>query len=92
MAKRHKSAIKADKQSKKKRERNRSAFSKIRSIIKKANSAIEAKQTEAVKSILPELTAIVQRAASKKILHKNTASRKISQIALRFNALQAKPS
>lgn len=85
----HASAIKAERQSKKKREKNRSVISKIKSIIKKANSAIESKQTEAVRSLLPELTSVIQKAASKGILHDNTASRKISRITARINGLLA---
>lgn len=85
----HASAIKAERQSKKKREKNRSVISKIKSIIKKANSAIESKQAEAARSLLPELTSVIQKAASKGILHDNTASRKISRIAARINGLLA---
>lgn len=88
----HKSAVKAERQSKKKREINRSILSKIKSIIKKANSAVESKQAEAAKSLLPELTSLIQKAASKGILHKNTASRKVSQIAAKINGLLASPS
>lgn len=90
MAKRHKSAIKAERQSKKKRERNRSAISKIKSIIKKANATIGSNQTGAAKTLLPELTSVIQKAVSKGIFHKNTASRKISRIAARINGLTEK--
>lgn len=83
----HKSAVKAERQSKRKRERNRSILSEIKSGIKKANSAIESKQAEAAKTLLPELTSVIQKAASKGILHKNTASRKISRIAAKINGL-----
>ncbi|MBI5745743.1 MAG: 30S ribosomal protein S20 [Nitrospirae bacterium] len=92
MAKRHKSAIKADKQSKRKRERNRATLSKVKSVMKKTSSAVESKQIEAGKTLLPQLTSIIQKAVSKGMLHKNTAARKISRMATKINGLIGKPA
>ncbi len=92
MAKRHKSAIKADKQSKRKRERNRATISKVKSVLKKTSSAVESKQIEAGKALLPQLTSIIQKAVSKGMMHKNTAARKISRMATNINGLIGKPA
>ncbi len=63
--------------------------SRIRTFIKKVELALEsgdkAAATEAFKAAEPE----IKRGVSKGVLHKNTASRKVSRLAKRVNALSA---
>lgn len=85
----HKSAIKRHKQSLKRRERNRAAKSAIKTSIKKVLSAAEEKDREKVETLFRETVSLINRVASKGIIHRNTASRKISRLAKRINTLLA---
>lgn len=66
---------------------NGARMSRIRSFVKKVESALEAgdkKQAEeALKSAQPELA----RGVARGVLHKNTASRKFSRLTKRVSAL-----
>jgi small subunit ribosomal protein S20 len=66
---------------------NHSRISRIRTFIKQVESALEAgKQAdaaEALKKVQPELA----RGVARGVIHKNTASRKISRLSKRIAAL-----
>ena len=66
---------------------NRNRRSRVRSFIRKVEEAIAsgdlAVAQEALKAAQPELA----RAATKGVLHRNTASRKVSRLASRVKAL-----
>jgi small subunit ribosomal protein S20 len=68
---------------------NRSRRSRMRTFLRKVEEAITAgNQTEAVAALRaaePE----IMRAAQKGIVHKNTASRKVSRLASRIKAISA---
>ncbi len=68
---------------------NQSRRSRIRSYLRKVEEAIasgdQAAATDALKSAQPE----IMRGASKGILHKNTASRKVSRLNGRIKAMSA---
>ena len=68
---------------------NKSRRSRVRTFIRKVEEAIAsgdlAVATEALKVAQPEIA----RAATKGVLHGNTASRKVSRLAARVKALQA---
>lgn len=72
--------------SKVRNERNRSYRSALRTAIKKADAAIEAKAADAGESVKVAVKKIDQ-AQAKGILHSNTAARKKSQLATRFNQM-----
>ena len=67
--------------------RNKMVKSKLKTLIKKFEAAVEsgdkAKAAEELKVVTSELS----KAASKGILHKNTASRKISRLAAMVNKM-----
>ncbi len=67
--------------------RNKRVKSKLKTLIKKFEAAVasgdKAKATEELKVVTSELS----KAASKGILHKNTASRKISRLAAMVNKM-----
>ena len=73
--------------SKKKEMRNKSAKSKIKTLVKKLEAAIaegnKAEAEDALKVAISEIS----KAASKGIYHKNTASRKISRLTKAVNKL-----
>ena len=68
---------------------NKSRRSRVRNFIRKVEEAIasgdQAAAAAALKAAQPEL----MRAASKGVLHSNTASRKVSRLAGRVKALSA---
>ncbi len=83
------SPIKRVKQSEKKGLRNQAVQTKVKTQIGKMTVALLGKDKEVVDSIFKETTKIISCAASKHIIHRNTASRKISRIAKKVNAFKA---
>ena len=66
-------------------ERNKAIKSKVKTAIKKVNSAVVAKDKElALHDAVVELT----KATSKGVFHKNTSSRKISRLAKLVNTVE----
>jgi small subunit ribosomal protein S20 len=74
------SAIKRMKQNEKRRLRNRSVRSRVRTAVKSARQAVEARQPEARQSVGEAIRAL-DRAVSKGVLHPNTAARRKSALA-----------
>lgn len=65
--------------------RNKAIKSKVKTYIKKVDVAIAEKDVEAAKAALVVATAEIYKAASKGVLHKKTASRKVSRLAKAVN-------
>ncbi len=65
-------------------ERNRAARSALRTSIKKADAAIEAK-AEDMGEVVKAAVKKIDMAASKGLLHKNTAAHKKSNLVVRMN-------
>ncbi|MBI3594555.1 MAG: 30S ribosomal protein S20 [Nitrospirae bacterium] len=86
----HRDAIKKTRQDIRKRERNRTIISTVRTSAKKVLKAIEEKNKEEAKSALLEMTSLMDSAASKGVIHHNTAGRKISRMTVKINQLTAK--
>jgi small subunit ribosomal protein S20 len=80
----HKSALKRNKQSLVRRERNRQAKAALRTIVKSFNTAVT-KDPEAAKELLASAVPAIAKAASKGIIHKNAASRKISRLSKKLH-------
>jgi small subunit ribosomal protein S20 len=66
---------------------NKSRRSEMRTSLRKVEEAIASKDSAAAALALHEAEPQVARAAQKGILHKNTASRKISRLTKRVKAL-----
>lgn len=83
------SAKKATRKIERRTAQNKARRSRMRGFVRKVEEAIAggdpAAAAEALKAAQPE----IQRAASKGIVHKNTASRKVSRLAARVKALSA---
>ena len=75
-------------QSAKENMRNKAIKSNLKTVVKKANAAIAAGTAEKEAAVVAAVSAI-DRAASKGVLHKNTAARKISRMAKRANKANA---
>ena len=77
----HKSAKKRIRRNQARAEINKSRISRIRTFIKKVESAIGKGDASAAKLALKEAQPQIMRGVSKGVLHKNTASRKMSRLA-----------
>ncbi len=84
MAKRTKSALKANRQNVKRREHNRGLRSKLRTALKAIRASLDAKDVPGAKTALSATVSIVDKMATKGIIHRNTAGRYKSRIATRL--------
>ena len=75
------SALKRVRQAEKRRMRNRAMKSAIKTIAKKVEAAVTNKDRDEAQRTLREAMKLISKAASKGILHRNTASRKISRLS-----------
>ena len=83
----HKSAEKRFRQTEKRTAINRSRMSRVRTFVKKVEVAIASGDKAAAQSAFQLAQPELHRAITKGVLHKNTAARKLSRLALRINAL-----
>ena len=60
--------------------RNKSVKSSVKTVVKKVETALASNSKEAIKAI--------DKAASKGVMHKNTASRNISRLTKKVNAVK----
>jgi small subunit ribosomal protein S20 len=84
VAKRTKSALKANRQNIKRREHNRQMRSKLRSALKAIRVSLDAKDLSGAKAALSQTVSIVDKMATKGIIHRNTAGRYKSRLASRM--------
>lgn len=80
-----KSAEKRIKTIKKRTELNKSRKSEIKSYIKKFDLALENGNIEEARELLKVIDKKLKRAACKNVIHKNNASRKISNLTKKLN-------
>ena len=85
MAKRNKSALKANRQNVKRRAHNRELRAKLRTGLKGIRKNLDAKDVEGAKTSLKSLQSLVDKMATKGIIHKNTASRYKSRLAAKIS-------
>ena len=83
------SAKKATRKMARKTAINKSRRTNMRGFIRKVEEAIASGDKTIAQSALVSAQSVVMSAASKGILHKNTASRKISRLAARVKAISA---
>ena len=89
MAKRTKSALKANRQNVKRREHSRGMRSKLRTTLKAIRASLDAKDVDGAKKALSETVSIVDKMATKGIIHRNTAGRYKSRLARRLTRTTA---
>ncbi|MDB5522493.1 MAG: ribosomal protein [Rhizobium sp.] len=68
---------------------NKARRSRMRSFIRKVEEAIASGDKTAAEAALKAAQPELQRAATRGVLHRNTASRKVSRLAQRVNTLGA---
>jgi small subunit ribosomal protein S20 len=88
----HKSTIRRARQAERRHERNRATMNAVKTVVKKVQSALAEKKTEDAKTSLREAVAAIGKAVSKGALKRNTASRRVSRLTLRVNALSGSRS
>ena len=84
-----KSAIKRVRVTKAKHDQNRIRKSELKTVLRHYRESIEAKADNAG-AILKEALKNVDQAAAKNLIHKNTASRKKSQLMRAYNVISSK--
>ena len=82
-----KSSIRSVKTDAERRAKNSAVKSQIRTATRKTVEAVEAGAVEDAKKALVQATSVIDKAASKGVLHKNTAARKKSNLTAIVNAL-----
>ena len=68
-------------------ERNKAIKSKVKTAVKKVDAAIAANDKDAAAAALVAATKEIDKATTKGVYHKNTASRKVSRLASSVNKM-----
>lgn len=89
MAKRTKSALKANRQNVKRRDANRQMRSKLRTALKAIRASLDAKDVKGAQTALSATVSIVDKMATKGIIHRNTAGRYKSRLTSRLTKASA---
>jgi small subunit ribosomal protein S20 len=84
----HKSAEKRTRQTVKRRECNNAVKSSVKTRVKSVLEVVGTKDKEAAKAVLAKTIPAIAKAATKGAFHKKTASRKISRLTKRVNAMK----
>jgi small subunit ribosomal protein S20 len=84
-----KSQIKRNKQNEKRRLRNKSVKSSLKTAIRKFHEAAAAGDTETAASLMHDASRKLDKAASKGVIHKNQAANRKSAIAQKLGTLAA---
>jgi small subunit ribosomal protein S20 len=74
------SAEKRIRQSAARNQRNRARKSALRTALKKVRTAVESGDAETAKKLLPETLTLLDRTASRGVIHRNQASRSKSRL------------
>jgi len=82
----HASALKAHRQSLNNRAHNRQFRSRLRAALKSVRTAIDGNDKAAAKSALRDVTSLIDKLASKGIIHRNAAGRYKSRLSARLTA------
>jgi small subunit ribosomal protein S20 len=83
----HKSAIKRIKQNKVRNARNRHVRSTLRTFIKRVREAVETKDATAARDALLAAIPVIDKAATKGVIHPSNASRNVSRLTRLVNTL-----
>ena len=85
----HKSAKKRIRRNANRAEINKSRISRIRTFLKRVETAIASGDKAAAQTALKEAQPELMRGVSKGVLHKNTVSRKMSRLSAKVKAVGA---
>jgi small subunit ribosomal protein S20 len=73
-------------------QRNRAAKGKLRSSLKRVRLALSENQADRAKEMMRDATPVLDRAITKKVLHKNAAARYKSRLMRQLNRLNSPAS
>jgi small subunit ribosomal protein S20 len=76
----HASALKQMRSSKRRQARNHLVLTALKTLVKKMNAALAARKLDEAKALLEKAVSAFDRAVTKGVVHRNTASRKISRL------------
>ena len=82
----HASALKAHRQSLKNREHNRQFRARLRGALKNVRTAIDGNDLAAAKNALKQTISLIDKMASKGIIHRNAAGRYKSRLSSRLSS------
>jgi small subunit ribosomal protein S20 len=89
VAKRTKSALKANRQNIKRRDQNRQMRSRLRTALKAIRTSLDSNDVDGAKAALSQTVSLVDKMATKGIIHRNTAGRYKSRLAARLTKTSA---
>lgn len=81
-----KSAMKRAELSRKRAVKNAAARSTMKTAIKKFNESLKSNSTENIQENFKKAISLIDRGAQKGLIHRNTAARKKSKLAKKFNS------
>lgn len=82
-------AVRQLRKDKKRALRNQAIRSELKTLVKRLHRLVEAKQANDARALLPELSKKYDAAASRGIIHRNTAARFKSRLTIQVNKLGA---
>lgn len=85
----HKSALKRARQDEVKRLRNMAYKTRVKNAVKQVRSSVANDAADEAKESLVKAVAILQKTASRGIIHRKNASRKISRLTKQVNQLSS---
>ena len=84
----HKSEIKRARQNTEQHDRNKAVKTSVKNIIKATRQSVAEKPKEEAIKELNTAKSMIDKASKKRVIHKNTAARKISRLAGRVNRIE----
>jgi small subunit ribosomal protein S20 len=85
----HPSALKRARQTQVKRLRNMGSKTRAKSAVKAVRTAVAENAADQAREALVRAASVIQKTASKGVIHKKTASRKISRLARQVNQISS---
>jgi len=85
----HASALKRHRQSLKRQARNRAMKTRIKNAVKAVRAAVDQKDTEAAQAAVKNATSVLDKAATKGVIHDRNAARRISRLQQAANKIEA---
>jgi small subunit ribosomal protein S20 len=84
----HASALKRHRQSEKRRSRNKALKTQLRHVVRTVRTSVDQKDAKGANAALEGAVRALAKAATKGVIHRNAASRKISRLTRAVHALQ----
>jgi small subunit ribosomal protein S20 len=81
--------MKRARQNEGRRLRNKNYRTRSKNVIKEVRTAIDDNSADQARETLKKAVSVIQKSASKGVIHKNKAARKISRLSRRVNQLTA---